>query len=258
MGNYTSDAYHGARRQWPRVQAPIGRYVGIELEVSHNAGYQHLLEILPDPPSEDMRPATETDGSLPFATGLEIVFPAFKYKDVQSKTGFLAQTMEVLRVANTRHAAGYGMHVNVNTVGWSQEKCQLFHALIHWMPAINLEHIGGRRLNAYCQQFRMPLANYTEGRWRACTASRENRIECRFPKSTSDHDRLSLIVDFLTLVERYVSVKRNAVRLTAAVALRYTPAISQKVLNDFCAWLANIKRDNASKVREVLLNGYPQ
>lgn len=265
MGNYRRDAYHNARRLWPRVQAPVGRYVGIELEVSHRAGYQHLLDILPDPPGEGMRPATETDGSLPYATGVEIVFPAFKYKYAQSKNGFLAKTMDALRAANASHQNGYGMHVNVNTVGWSPEKRQLFHGLINWMPGASLANIGGRTLNGYCMQFKWSeLAEYTRSQARGCTANRQNRIECRFPKSTSDHDRLSLIVDFVKLVERYISVKRNAARLKSVITgpvqqgVNLYDAKSRKVRDDFSAWLATIKRDNASKVREILLNGYPR
>lgn len=258
MGNYTRTHYHAHDRVWPRAQAPIGRYVGVELEVVHRRGYAHLLDILPDPPDEMMRPATETDGSLPAAQGVEIVFPAFRYSEAKKKASFFGQTLAVLEQENTGTDGNCGMHLNVNTTTWNADKAAAFCAVINYLRPTWLERIGGRPLNAYCYQSRWSFAQFKQNSRSAAGRRNANRIECRFPRATTSHDKFVSILNFLTLVERYVSRKTTMKflkeTLAQAGAWRDDDARVLTISRHFDEWLSGITTDGAQEVRRIMHN----
>lgn len=258
MGNYTRTRYHTHDRVWPRAQAPIGRYVGVELEVAHRRGYAHLLDILPDPPNEMMRPATETDASLPPDQGVEIVFPAFRYSEAKKKASFFGQTLAVLEQENTSTDGNCGMHLNVNTTTWDADKAAAFCAVINYLRPAWLERIGGRDLNQYCYQHRGSFEQFKQNNRCAAGRRNANRIECRFPRATTSHDKFVSILNFLTLVERYVSRKTTIKFLKETVPLdgywRDSDERARKISQHFDEWLSGITTDGAQEVRRIMHN----
>jgi hypothetical protein len=215
---YQLNDRHG-RAGWVRQNNNLqGKYIGIELEVSHHKGYQQLLRLLPETEDAEMRPSCEPDGSLNHRTSLEIVFPPYTYADIRSKESFFGKAINALYVGDAAPDGNRcGMHLNINTFGWKPSKKQKFCALINWMPVDHVFHIGGRAPGAYCQRWlHYTLPGYDTGGGglnRGMTAVRTGRIEVRFPNATVEHNRIANLSQFLEEVEKLAEKRSTTTKL---------------------------------------------
>lgn len=227
---YKRTAYHSVNPVWrTKKHAPSGYHIGIELEISHRQGYQRILENLPEPPKGHAQPITEFDSSLTARTDIEIVFPPYKHSTIKNGRSFLNKALTALREAGCQSTTETGMHVNINTTGWSARTVALFVATIHALPPHVLASVGGRLLNRYCKQLTLedsfnPETNGTyldinavvrrsKRSHNTAVSVRNNRVELRFPAATTDITRVRTIVDFAVYVEKFAnSLPRRVVR----------------------------------------------
>lgn len=227
---YTRTYYHSVNPVWrTKKHAPSGYHIGIELEISHRQGYQRILESLPEPPKGHVRPITECDSSLTVRTDVEIVFPPYKHSAIKNGRSFLNKAFIALREAGCISTCETGMHININTVGWSNRTVSLFVATIHALPPHVLVSVGGRALNGYCRQITtagpFDYTNYgicldvntvvtrSKESHNVAVSVRRNRLELRFPAATTDITRVRTIVDFAVYVEKFAnSLPRRVVR----------------------------------------------
>lgn len=260
MGNFTRKVYHSRQRTHDALS---GRHAGIELEINHNRGYNRLLELLPDTPPGQDTVDVEMDGSLPLTTGAEIIFPPIKYGEVKRDTSYIAKAFKSLGDGGAgAPTTRFGMHININTREWSRRQMQLFVAVINSINPLWLQHVGGRALTAYCLQrpearllhydsdgVMLRPAAHIRGRW--------TRIECRFPKATTDIKRVRMLLEFFELVEQFSKseVRYNAIdrKLQRVAFLTERKAVVDEA---FRSWMLRLRSPKAVKVREVLLNGY--
>lgn len=213
MGQYSRGSYHGARRPWRTARhAPQGQLAGIELEISHPNGYRRVLEALPDASSR-LRPVTEDDGSLNGLTGVEIVFPPYKYSTIKNGNSFMAKAFKSLGDSGCLVTSDCGMHININTTGWDQRERYLFVGMLNVIPKAIIEKLGGRLLNGYCRQhsaeYRAPptLQDYysmSNGSHHSVCGVRANRLEMRFPAATTDIRKVRMLIDFAFYLEKFV------------------------------------------------------
>ena len=107
------------------------------------------------------------------------------------------------------------MHLNVNTEGWSQNKKLLFIATVHNLKKEALERIGGRKLTSYCYQlddvttledFLYNDSHTTAAEWL------DNRVELRFPGTTTDHQRIKELVAFIEVLELFAEDESKYVK----------------------------------------------
>ena len=81
----------------------------------------------------------------------------------------------------------------------------LFCATVHNVPRDSLVYLGGRQLNSYCRLIpsnRLQSYGYT---YHTVASAKGSRIELRFPRPTTDHERIKRIVEFADVVERFAS-----------------------------------------------------
>lgn len=205
MGNYVRRAYHSQRPAWRNSTNLQGKYVGIEFEcVSATRSYRDILNALPDF-KFNRGPLAETDGSLPSQRGVELVFPPVSYRQIKSSKSVFAKALKALEGKISTRATSPGMHVNINTSGWSDIKIMLFCATVHNIPRDSLVYLGGRQLNGYCRL--IPgnrLQSYGYG-YHTVASVKAGRIELRFPRPTTDHERIKRIVEFADVVERFIT-----------------------------------------------------
>lgn len=210
MGNYTRRSYHSEWPAWRNSGNLNGKYIGVEFECEPKGtdSYRKILDLLPDF-KFGRSPLTESDMSLG-SNGVEIVFPPVSYKQLKNKKSVFAKSIAALH-GNLKNTTRTGMHLNVNTRGWSVQHKEIFVAVFHHISQDALETIGGRKLNRYCSQSkfqRLQEACYCGGHQYAAEW-RGNRIELRFPKPTTDHEHIKKLVEFIEMAERFAKLKRN-------------------------------------------------
>ena len=259
MGNYTRQYYHSGsnRPEWRSNFQKHGAYFGIELEVEPRAGhsYASILAAMPDVGAR--RPLTETDASLS-DQGVEIIFPPIMLGSYKNKNSVFRKVLAGLD-GNTHFTNRCGMHTSVNRNGWTDEQACKFVALINNMPVTWLTNIGGRSLNQYCQQLRwLPLPSYrslTMHRYAAEASPR--RIECRFPGATTDHKRITNLIEFLTAVRDFVFNHPDKWIEPTVTAGPYTAQYDYAaVLQNFVTYMLSSKQ--LKKIGSILHNGYPR
>jgi hypothetical protein len=81
-----------------------------------------------------------------------------------------------------------------------------------------------------------------------CAEAGERRIECRFPAATTDHKKVTNLVEFLTLVREFVH--NHPDKWIDPVLRDYRP-----VLENFTAFLLSTKK--GKHIGNILHNGYP-
>lgn len=203
MGNYARNTYHSEKAVWRTAQhSPRGKRVGIELELEHSKGYKRLLELLPD--TKGIRPSTERDGSLTENGGLEIIFPPYTYSGIRRKDSYFRKALAELAVDPPRFTTHTGMHMNINTTGWSVDAKKMFVAFLHCVPLDMLHTLGGRRPNNYSRIRYIPWSNMDSCIKHDLAWIRPNRIEVRFPAATIDADKVMNLITFFDLVEQFV------------------------------------------------------
>lgn len=208
MGNYHRGGYHSHHPAWRNHQSLDGGHIGVEFEVEASgswSSYSNLLRLLPDFPT-GTGPITESDGSLDYERGVEIVFPPVPYEELKKATGVFGQCIRALH-GHTRHNSNTGMHMNVNVRGWTRRKIGLFLALINNLSDAQLRNVGGRNPTGYCRADRnRSLESYsafgaTHGR--AAEQPTTTRLELRFPQSSTDPKRIELLVDFIERLDKF-------------------------------------------------------
>ena len=220
MGSYVRREYHSQRPAWRNSTNLRGKYVGIEFEcVSATQSYRDILHALPDF-KFNRGPLAETDGSLPSQRGVELIFPPVSYRQIKSSKSVFAKAMKALEGKLSTCATSPGMHVNINTRGWSYTKIMLFCATVHNVPRDSLVYLGGRQLNSYCRLIPSTrLQSYGDG-YHTVAAVKAGRIELRFPRPTTDHERIKRVVEFADVVERFAS-KATASKYNSSTASIY-------------------------------------
>ena len=260
MGNYTREQYHSYlnRPKWRSEFARQGAYFGVELELEPMVGssYHTILAAMPDVGGR--RPLTEHDASLSYH-GVEIIFPPITLSSYKNKNSVFRRVLDSLH-GSTRTTYACGMHVSVNRNGWTSTQVQRFTAILHNLPPEWLQNIGGRQLNRYCSQMRRAsLDSYNSLYYHMyCAEPGRSRIECRFPAATTDHVRVTNIIEFLTLVRDFVhnhSDKWDAPVVTFRSGYGETFDYSS-VLQNFTAFLLSTKQ--GKKIGSILQNGYPR
>lgn len=208
MGNYFRRSYHSSRVEWRHSRELEGGHIGIEFEVEadNDNGYEHLLDLLPDFP-EGEGPITESDGSLSDWSGVEIIFPPVPYAELKKPTSVFRRSIAALN-GHTFHHSITGMHMNVNIRGWSHRKKALFLAVIHNLSMTQIERLGGRRTNEYCGLYPgrslQTYLGYRSSHGRAAECPSDYRMELRFPQSTTNPDRINLLVDFIERLDKFL------------------------------------------------------
>ena len=211
--------------------------------MSNAGGYENLLELIPRF-GFGRGPIVEQDASLPYHTGMELIFPPVSYKQLKSPKSAFAKTIAALdgKVEGYDPRRSVGMHLNVNTQGWSDNKKLLFIAVVHNLKKEALERIGGRALTSYCYQYddSIQLDEYeiTEH----CTVAEwvHNRIELRFPGTTTDHKRIKELVAFIEVLELFAEEEAKHVEDASGY---YTDKL-ERMFVEFCK--------KSKKGREVL------
>lgn len=268
MGNYRRRDYHSQYPAWRDTSSLKGKYIGIELEVNNESGYDATLAALPNVRRNQRRPLVEEDGSLNDYEGVEIIFPPYKYSQLKNHRSFFHTALAAMHKAGTQGMDGYGMHMNVNTGGWSEDKQCAFAVVIGSLPESFIRNIGGRRRE------RAGVAQWSEhvntSTLYARIEPKIGRIECRFPESTLDSERVMTLVDFIAMVEKYAGQKKPQALLKKIVEDtikpkpgRYGWEYSSKTRYDlvteaFVYWLDAQSKKNpvAKKLLEVLERGY--
>lgn len=229
--SYERRGYHDTYADWRSEGGGAyglkGDYIGIELELESRS-YQRVLNAMPEIRGKN-RPHVETDGSLS-RDGLEIIFPPFRYGTVKKKNSAIHKVMEALKsVVYTNENTG--MHINVNTHGWDEDKVYRFISVFHLIKKQYLEKLGGRTLNSYCSQIDEEILDWGLNFWdrqESCSYDddedllkinhfsevtsehsfaaeiSENRVELRFPSATTNQLRLASLVDLVRCVEAFI------------------------------------------------------
>lgn len=202
MGNYTRSAYHSRSPSWRNNFRREGKYIGIEFELESKTSYQAVLHLLPNFPNRH-RPITESDGSLSSTYGLEIVFPPFLASTLKRKNSVFSRSIAAI-TPEFRESNGAGMHMNINTRGWDLDVKTKFVAVINNLPRKYLENIGQRALTSYCKQAEgWALDDYRDACDHFAAEFKTDRIEVRFPRSTTNLDRINNLIEFFAHVEKF-------------------------------------------------------
>lgn len=208
MGNYSRQGYHESRNaRWRNNFNKQGAYVGVELELEVTGGYNRLLSLLPNF-RNNRAPLMEVDGSLTDAGGIELVFPPIQLRNLLRKGSVFTQCLDKAEEVGVRTGRNVGMHLNVNTSGWSFLKETMFVLVVHHMPQQLLERLGGRRLTSYCEQYTLCSQHYDEDDLDGVREEmtdmhsyaaefKNHRIELRFPNSTTDKVRIKHLMSFI-------------------------------------------------------------
>lgn len=209
MANLSRHSYHSVVPEWRQGRSVQGKMIGVELEVeSTNSYYTDLIAYLPDDFISGEHCVVEHDGSLSSDTGMEIVFPPAEYSRMRNGECNTSRAMDSLagRIVETFNGCRAGMHMNVNTNGWSQTKKAYVVSVVNNMDINYLQSLGGRALTNYCRQVRLSsIASYRSSPSdHGCAAGvRSNRIELRFPRSTANKERLKALTIFVELLEEF-------------------------------------------------------
>lgn len=244
MGNYRRTGYHGMNPEWRNTSNLRGKYIGVEFEcIAANGigGYHTLLQLLPDF-KFGRNPITESDGSLSSTNGVEIVFPPVSYRQLKNPKSVFARSIASLHGKTSTRSRQPGMHLNINIMGWTSDKQQIFSAVFHKLPRARLEAMGGRSLNRYCSQYnRNSLTNYRGSMWHSVACNKGNRIELRFPKPTTDHKKIVQLVEAVEAIEMFA----NYASKKLALVIKYNRDLS-KLISDLDKYLRSTKRGKKS------------
>lgn len=244
MGHYERLDYHEKEPSWRDDFSSKGKYIGVELEcVSNTGAYNDLLELIPKF-GFGRGPIVEQDSSLPYATGMELIFPPVSYKQLKSPKSAFAKTIAALegKVEGYNPRRSVGMHLNVNTSCWSGNKKLLFIATVHNLKKEALERIGGRELTSYCYQSDDYCSLEEYQIEEHCTVAEwvHNRVELRFPGTTTDHSRIKELVAFIEVLELFAEEEAKHVEDAGSY---YTDKL-ERMFVEFCK--------KSKKGREVL------
>lgn len=230
--------YHQTQPDWRTpAAAKQGNLIGVELEVYHPEHRQRAADAIDNfRPGKHPAPLAERDGSIDQTHGVEIICPPIPLEDVKKPDGYMARLMRVLVEAGTDEdpAVGYGMHVNINLEGWSDEeklmtqyflnKWAAFGQLIgrrdrgfgRWAPSLRMVRQGGEIKIATHNGDRHCAAYIRRLHRAAAEGVAEGRVmEVRFPKSTMNMIHLHQTIDYVFAVRDWV---RAAPRHTVALA----------------------------------------
>ena len=114
---------------------------------------------------------------------------------------------------------------------------------MHNLKKEALERIGGRKLTSYCYQVDDVVTledfRYNDGH---CTAAEwvDNRVELRFPGTTTDHQRIKELVAFIEVLELFAEEEAKHVK---DASYYYTDKL-ERMFVEFCK--------KSKKGREVL------
>ena len=202
---YERESYHSysSRPAWRNSYQLKGAFIGVELETVSNTGrYRSILDKLPEFNAR-CRPLTEEDGSLPDRSGVEIIFPPFRASTIKKSTSVLAKSMAAIDSVVAKNHRNTGMHINLNVADMlTLERTWMMHA-VHCLNSEMLSNLGGRFPNNYCMPYPyqmyqggyQPSDHYASLCWHGNAAELHgSRLELRFPQSTTDHNRLKLLV----------------------------------------------------------------
>lgn len=255
MGNYDREEYHESYASWRNTRGIVGPLIGIELEVEDKDSYENVLAAIPDTDKDEDRPLVEDDGSLGSYTGVEIIFPPANPRTLMRSGSFFRNTLAALSELSLQDSNHTGMHINVNIHGWEIRAVRLFIALFHYLPKDTLENIGGRTLNGYCSQWRIrDFSDYQysdEHSYAAEWKYGADRVELRFPKSTTDYRRVQTLLTFIGVASKWAE--------QSDLPTHYgTVSDARLAINDsFDAYLNGLRNTAAiRKMKEVMENGY--
>lgn len=248
--NLTRTSAHSTRKQWRRGDhRAVGKKIGIEIEMVSHASYTSILDVINTLPFS-MDIATETDGSLPFNAGMEVVFPPFSYKTLKNKKSKLSQLLTAV-APHRRRYTGAGGHFNVNTTGWSSTKIKAFMFLVHSAPPSLLTYVGGRNLTGYCRQQGLSSSLLIPGAsTRGAAAYRGNRIELRFPIGVTSTDDISRVVRFVEFLEK-ISETEDAETLVVSMHVN----VKRSWVALLCKYANKSRNKDASNYRTII-NAY--
>lgn len=229
------------------------RRIGVEFEIENQMGYRAILDAIPDTDDPAEEPVTERDGSLRDGMGVEIVFPPFKHSQLKSRESYFGRTLKAIEDSGAESNVSCGMHMNVSTAGWDEAtKCSFLFFLNVVSPKY-LRALGGRALNGYCAQQKVRWAdNIYLTDHTICAGLRPNRVEVRFPQATMDLDKVSLLVDFLDLLQDWAANKDE--QKACSVMDHYN--CGDWAANTFLEFISKHKRKpkKAKRVTEVFAN----
>lgn len=218
---YRRTGYHEERPAWRGRTSPVGFKVGIELEMEHPNHYRNILSELPL--FKRNRPITEQDGSLNYDRGVEIVFPPYSVASLKDKRGNFQRTVRAIEESGAEPTSNCGMHLNINTRGWGEQKRQVFTATLFLVRRQAIEMIGRRSLNnGYCSPMNTymrgfninQLYNFARGSHSLLVSPRVGRIEARYPAATFNLETINFNVYFLQCVEKFAGAHENAFHIT--------------------------------------------
>ena len=214
VNNYYKSSYHSSRKSWrSHNYRPKGMKIGIELEVEHPQGYREAIKRIPK--FRSYMPDFEEDMSLDYQRGVEIIFPPLSPSTIRNKNSTFSRAIKAIDESGVEDSHRCGMHMNVNTSDWEWNKINRFGALVLSLPRPVLENIGGRTLTRYCGMMHTDYLDYwyeyAEESHDYAVSFRRNRLELRFPASTTCLRKINLLVYF---IEAVAKVAEEAVVIT--------------------------------------------
>lgn len=214
VNNYYKSSYHSSRKKWrSHNYSPKGMKIGIELEVEHPNGYHEAIKRIPK--FRSYMPDFEEDMSLDYRRGVEIIFPPLSPSTIRNKNSTFSRAIKAIDESGVEDSDRCGMHMNVNTSDWEWHKINRFGQLVLGLPRHVLENIGGRTLTRYCGMMHWYYLDdwyeYAEESHDYAVSFRRNRLELRFPASTTCLRKINLLVYF---IEAVAKVAERAVILT--------------------------------------------
>lgn len=235
----------GVDQPWRDIRKQKGQMYGVELELeAKGSSYKSLIKALPEHEDKDgIAPALEQDSTLDEDKGLEIIFPPVHPSVLKDGKSYFARCVKAVD-RKAQLGDHCGMHINVNTHGWTDSAKSLFAALLFCMPRAHMEKMGGRKLTPYCEQdidldYYQEVRDFCEyeGTHDSCCEHKGNRYEVRFPKATTKLPIITRIVTFVELVEEFAKVpKHNKIKKP------------KDVYPTFLGWLANKKDPTADAI----------
>lgn len=205
VNNYYKSRYHSSRKRWrSHNYRPKGMKIGIELEVEHPQGYHEAIKRIPK--FRSYMPDFEEDMSLDCYRGVEIIFPPLSPSTIRNKNSTFSRAIKAIDESGVEDSDRCGMHMNVNTSDWAWYKIHRFGALVLGLPRDVLENIGGRTLTRYCSLLHTDYLDYwhdyAENSHDYAVSFRRNRLELRFPASTTCLRKINLLVYFIEAVAK--------------------------------------------------------
>lgn len=239
---------------WRRATNLEGKYIGVELEMESQTGLSgDIIRAMPKHFTEKDgdAPHLEHDGSLDDEAGIEIIFPPLRPWMLRDPTSYFYRAVDALDNWGKVHIhRECGMHMNVNCNGWSPYKKGLFVGTIHKMPYDKLTTIGGRLTNGFCSRDSEGKTwEYYSTQPSDCHGyavehkSNGKRLECRFPKATTNLDEIARLTFFLEYLEDWAEHQSK---------VEGTPPKPTENYDLFIAWLGEHKDEAAKNLKAFL------